>query len=31
MTGDTDLGLVVKNLLDAVDWSRLPVPWIARR
>jgi O2-independent ubiquinone biosynthesis accessory factor UbiT len=26
MTGDTDLGLVVKNLLDAIDWSRLPVP-----
>jgi predicted lipid carrier protein YhbT len=23
MTGDTDLGLVVKNLLDAIDWSRL--------
>ena len=26
MTGDTDLGLTVKNLLDAIDWSRLPVP-----
>ena len=26
MTGDTDLGLVVKNLLDAIDWSRLPLP-----
>jgi predicted lipid carrier protein YhbT len=26
MTGDTDLGLVVKNLLDAIDWSRLPTP-----
>ena len=26
MTGDTELGLVVKNLLDAIDWSRLPVP-----
>jgi predicted lipid carrier protein YhbT len=25
MTGDTDLGLVVKNLLDAIDWSRLPL------
>jgi predicted lipid carrier protein YhbT len=24
MTGDTDLGLVVKNLLDSIDWSRLP-------
>ena len=23
MTGDTDLGLVVKNLLDAIDWSSL--------
>ncbi len=22
MTGDTELGLVVKNLLDAIDWSR---------
>ena len=26
MTGDTDLGLVVKNALDAIDWSRLPWP-----
>lgn len=26
MTGDTELGLVVKNLLDAIDWSRLPLP-----
>jgi predicted lipid carrier protein YhbT len=26
MTGDTDLGLIVKNLLDAIDWSRLPLP-----
>jgi predicted lipid carrier protein YhbT len=26
MTGDTDLGLVVKNALDAVDWPRLPIP-----
>lgn len=26
MTGDTDLGLVVKNTLDAIDWSRLPPP-----
>ena len=26
MTGDTDLGLTVKNLLDAIDWSRLPLP-----
>lgn len=27
ITGDTDLGLVVKNALDAVDWSRLPLPF----
>lgn len=26
MTGDTELGLVVKNLLDAIDWTRLPLP-----
>jgi len=26
MTGDTDLGLIVKNALDAIDWSRLPLP-----
>lgn len=26
MTGDTELGLVVKNLLDAIDWSRMPLP-----
>jgi O2-independent ubiquinone biosynthesis accessory factor UbiT len=26
MTGNTELGLVVKNLLDAIDWSRLPLP-----
>lgn len=24
--GDTDLGLVAKNALDAVDWARLPLP-----
>jgi predicted lipid carrier protein YhbT len=24
--GDTDLGLIVKNTLDAVDWDRLPAP-----
>lgn len=24
--GDTELGLTVKNMLDAVDWSRLPIP-----
>lgn len=24
ITGDTDLGLVVKNLLDAIDWPKLP-------
>lgn len=26
MTGDTELGLVVKNALDAIDWARLPLP-----
>ena len=26
MTGDTELGLVVKNALDAIDWPRLPLP-----
>lgn len=31
MTGDTDLGLIVKNLLDAIDWSRLPLPSFLRR
>jgi len=32
MTGDTDLGLIVKNLLDSIDWSRLPVArfWIRK-
>ena len=25
MTGDTELGLVVKNVLDAIDWPRLPL------
>jgi O2-independent ubiquinone biosynthesis accessory factor UbiT len=24
ITGDTELGLVVKNMLDAVEWPRLP-------
>ncbi len=28
--GDTELGLVVKNMLDAVEWSRLPLPAIFR-
>ena len=23
MTGDTDLGLIVKNLLDAIDWDKM--------
>ncbi|MCE1184110.1 MAG: ubiquinone anaerobic biosynthesis accessory factor UbiT [Zoogloea sp.] len=33
MEGDTDLGLLVKNTLDAVDWSalRLPLPGLAPR
>ena len=26
MEGDTDLGLIVKNALDAVDWDALPAP-----
>ena len=26
MTGDTELGRVVKNALDSIDWSRLPLP-----
>lgn len=26
MIGDTELGLVVKNVLDAIDWSRLLMP-----
>jgi len=26
MEGDTDLGLTVKNALDAVDWDALPGP-----
>lgn len=33
--GDTELGLVVKNLLDSIDWdgllSRLPLPFPQRR
>jgi O2-independent ubiquinone biosynthesis accessory factor UbiT len=24
ITGDTELGLIVKNMLDAIDWPRLP-------
>jgi predicted lipid carrier protein YhbT len=26
MTGDTDLGLIVKNVLDSIDWGRMPLP-----
>ncbi len=26
MEGDTELGLIVKNALDAVDWDALPAP-----
>ena len=29
--GDTELGLVVKNMLDAVEWSRIPLPPFLRR
>lgn len=25
--GDTELGLVVKNMLDAIEWPRLPLPF----
>ena len=25
ITGDTELGLIVKNMLDAVDWPKLPL------
>ncbi|MCL2346290.1 MAG: SCP2 sterol-binding domain-containing protein [Desulfobulbus sp.] len=25
ITGDTELGLMVKNMLDAIDWPRLPL------
>jgi len=25
ITGDTELGLVIKNLLDAIDWPRFPL------
>lgn len=25
ITGDTELGLVVKNMLDAIEWPRLPL------
>ena len=25
ITGDTELGLIVKNMLDAVEWPRLPL------
>jgi predicted lipid carrier protein YhbT len=31
MTGDTELGLVVKNLLDSIDWTRLPLSTAAIR
>lgn len=30
ITGDTELGLVIKNLLDAIDWPRLPLPRMRR-
>ena len=31
ITGDTELGLVVKNMLDAVEWPSLPRLPLARR
>ncbi len=31
ITGDTELGLIVKNMLDAVDWPQLPkLPLLSR-
>ncbi len=27
ITGDTELGLVVKNMLDAIEWPRLSLLW----
>lgn len=27
ITGDTELGLIVKNMLDAVEWPKLPFRW----
>ncbi len=31
ITGDTELGLIVKNMLDAIDWPRLPKPPLLSR
>ena len=31
ITGDTELGLLVKNMLDAVEWPRLPRPPLLSR
>lgn len=31
ITGDTELGLLVKNMLDAVEWPRLPKPPLLSR
>ena len=31
ITGDTELGLIVKNMLDAVDWPKLPKPPLLSR
>lgn len=31
ITGDTELGLIVKNMLDAVEWPRLPRPPLLSR
>ena len=30
ITGDTELGLIVKNMLDAVDWPSLRLPFASR-
>ena len=30
ITGDTELGLIVKNMLDAIEWPSLRLPFVAR-
>ena len=30
ITGDTELGLIVKNMLDAVEWPSLRLPFVTR-
>lgn len=31
IAGDTELGLIVKNMLDAIDWTSMPLPPFVRR